>query len=65
MREANWFAEYIENTFQPNEGEELSNWKFLVRYNRNIRPTLPKEIKTNIDHTTVSGFDLTIGEVLK
>lgn len=68
-QKANRFAEHLENTFQPNEGEELPNWDFPDRDNTNIRPTTPKElayeIRTNINPKKTPGFDLITGEVLK
>lgn len=69
MQKANRFAEHLENTFQPNEGEELLNWEVHDRENMNITPTSPKEIaneiKTNINPKKAPGFDLITGEVLK
>lgn len=68
-QKANRFAEHLENTFQPNEGDDTQDWEDPKQMEMEIRPTTPKEIaaqiKGNINPKKAPEFDLITGEVLQ
>lgn len=68
IQKAARFAEHLENTFQPHDGNDLN----LIEVEHNdiiIKHVSPKkvtlEIKRNINSKKAPGFDLITGEVLK
>lgn len=68
-QKAHRFAEHLENTFEPHEGEELTGHQEPEQEELEIKLTSPKEIvkeiKENISTKKSPGFDLITGEILK
>lgn len=56
------YPEYLENTFQPNEGDIILDWKHCVGPEGNIKHNSPKEvaqeIKENVKPKEAPGCDL-------
>lgn len=68
IQKANRFAEHLENTFQPNDGDDPPNWEETIQENMAIRPTTANEISEvihEINPKKAPGFDLITGEILK
>lgn len=68
IQKANCFAEHLENTFQPNDGDDPPNWEETIQENMAIRSTTANEISEvihEINPRKASGFDLITGEILK
>jgi hypothetical protein len=69
IQKANRFANHLENTFQPNEGNELPIWEIPNQDKIEITPVTSKEvtneIKLNMNPKKAPGFDLITGEILK
>lgn len=69
MQKAMRFAEHLESTFQPNDGDENPDWEEPMQINLNITPTTKKEVSevihSEINPKKAPGFDLITGEILK
>ena len=69
LQKACRFAEHLQMTFRPNDGDDLQDWNEPKQENIIIRPTslneVYREIITNINEKKAPGFDLITGEILK
>lgn len=68
-QKAKRFAEHLENTFQPNEGDDTTESGTPSQEEEEIKPVTPGEIvtviKESINHKKAPGFDIITGEILK
>ena len=68
-QKAKRFAEHLENTFQPNQGDDPEEWNDIYQSKVQIKAVTPKEvqkeIKILINFKKAPGYELVTGEILK